>query len=73
MPQISVDQLFSDNEAKLGFSWFAGKSGGSRVITCVRVQRDVVYLLDIYDKSDRENISDEELDTLIDQIDALED
>ena len=50
-----------------------GKSGGSRVITCVRVQQYVVYLLDIYDKSDRENISDEELDMLIDQIDALED
>jgi HPr kinase/phosphorylase len=33
MPQISVDQLFSDNEAKLCFSWFAGKSGGSRIIT----------------------------------------
>ena len=50
-----------------------GKSSGSRVITCVRVQHDVVYLLDIYDKSDRENISDKELDTLIDQIDELED
>ena len=33
MPQISVDQLFSDNEAKLGFSWFAGKGGDSRIIT----------------------------------------
>src|SRR3954467_6297320 len=33
MPQISVDQLYSDNEAKLGFSWAAGKGGGSRVIT----------------------------------------
>src|SRR6187431_1841726 len=33
MPEISVDQLFSDNEAKLGFSWVAGKGGGSRIIT----------------------------------------
>ena len=33
MPQISVDQLFSDNEAKLGFAWAAGKGGGSRIIT----------------------------------------
>lgn len=33
MPQISVEQLFSDNQAKLNFSWAAGKSGGNRVIT----------------------------------------
>ena len=33
MPQISVDQLFSDNQAKLSFEWAAGKGGGSRIIT----------------------------------------
>ena len=33
MPQISVDQLFSDNQAKLGFEWAAGKAGGNRIIT----------------------------------------
>jgi len=33
MPQISVEQLFSDNQAKLSFDWAAGKSGGNRVIT----------------------------------------
>ena len=33
MPQISVEQLFSDNQAKLGFDWVAGKNGGNRVIT----------------------------------------
>ena len=33
MPQISVDQLFSDNQAKLSFQWAAGKAGGSRIIT----------------------------------------
>ncbi len=33
MPQISVDQLFDDNQAKLILSWAAGKSGGSRLIT----------------------------------------
>ena len=33
MPQISVDQLFSDNQAKLGFEWAAGKGGGNRIIT----------------------------------------
>jgi mRNA-degrading endonuclease RelE of RelBE toxin-antitoxin system len=37
-----------------------GKSGGSRVITCVKVVKQTVYLLTIYDKSDKENISDKE-------------
>ncbi|MFN8255404.1 MAG: type II toxin-antitoxin system RelE/ParE family toxin [Bacteroidales bacterium] len=42
-----------------------GKSGGSRVITCVKVVEHHVYLLSIYDKSDKENISDKELDALL--------
>jgi len=42
-----------------------GKSGGSRVITCVKVVDQDVYLLTIYDKSDNENISDKELDDLL--------
>jgi hypothetical protein len=42
-----------------------GKSGGSRVITCVKVVELDVFLLSIYDKSDRENISDKELDNLL--------
>jgi hypothetical protein len=46
-----------------------GKSGGARVITCFRVLRDTLYLLDIYDKSERENIEDEDLNDFIDMID----
>ena len=42
-----------------------GKSGGSRVITCVKIVKQTAYLLNIYDKSDKENISDEELDELL--------
>ena len=42
-----------------------GKSGGSRVITCVKIIKQTVYLLIIYDKSDKENISDKELDELL--------
>ncbi len=33
MPQISVDQIYSDNQAKLSFDWAAGKGGGNRIIT----------------------------------------
>jgi mRNA-degrading endonuclease RelE of RelBE toxin-antitoxin system len=42
-----------------------GKSGGSRVITCVKVMDDSVFILSIYDKGDKESISDKELDELL--------
>ena len=45
-----------------------GKSGGARVITCVLIEDVDVYLLIVYDKSEKENISDNELLTLRKQI-----
>jgi hypothetical protein len=42
-----------------------GKSGGSRVITCVKIVASSVFLLSIYDKGDKESISDKELDGLL--------
>ena len=45
-----------------------GKSGGARVITFVYIQDETVYLLSIYDKSDKENISDKELRDLIQSL-----
>ena len=47
----------------------SGKSGGARVITCVKVTDEVVYLLSIYDKSERASISDAQLNALIRLID----
>ena len=47
-----------------------GKSGGARIITCIKIERDIVYLLTIFDKSDRENISTAELTELLNEIDA---
>jgi len=38
-----------------------GKSGGGRIITHVQVTETTVYLLSIYDKSEKETISDAEL------------
>jgi len=43
----------------------AGKSGGARVITCLQVSETTVYMLSIYDKSERESISDKELAELL--------
>jgi mRNA-degrading endonuclease RelE of RelBE toxin-antitoxin system len=42
-----------------------GKSGGARVITCAKVVAGTVYLLSIYDKSEKEDLEEKELDKLL--------
>lgn len=42
-----------------------GKSGGARVITNFIIADETVYLLSIYDKSDKENLSNKELKELL--------
>ncbi len=42
-----------------------GKSGGARIITCVKVIDGFVFLLTIYSKSEKDNISNKELQELI--------
>ena len=42
-----------------------GKSGGARVITHVHIQGRMVFLLDIYDKSDKSDLAPGELDELL--------
>uniref|UniRef100_F4CDB9 Addiction module toxin RelE n=1 Tax=Sphingobacterium sp. (strain 21) TaxID=743722 RepID=F4CDB9_SPHS2 len=42
-----------------------GKSGGARLITRVRIIHESVYLLSIYDKSEKESLSDKELMDLL--------
>lgn len=38
-----------------------GKSGGARVITCVKIVNEKIFLVAIYDKSEMEIISDAEI------------
>lgn len=45
-----------------------GKSGGARVIICVKVSETFVYLLTIYDKSEKESITIKELYELLKDI-----
>src|SRR5437879_11395226 len=45
-----------------------GKSGGARVITNFVVTDQTVILLTIYDKAEKENITDKELEQLIEQV-----
>jgi|SRR5882757_9165114 len=42
-----------------------GKSGGARVITYVKVENKRITLLDVYDKADKESISEKDLAALI--------
>jgi len=49
-----------------------GKSGGSRVIFCVKIVAESVFLLSIYDKSGKESISDKELDNLLKIAEIIE-
>jgi mRNA-degrading endonuclease RelE of RelBE toxin-antitoxin system len=42
-----------------------GKSGGARVITHIYINQSIVYLLDIYDKSEQSSITDKELKELV--------
>ncbi len=46
----------------------AGKSGGARVILQAKVVAQKVFLLTIYDKGDRETITDKEITKLLKQI-----
>lgn len=39
-----------------------GKSGGARVITCVIAVKQTVLLISIYDKSEQQSISNEEIE-----------
>jgi len=45
-----------------------GKSGGVRIITNLVVTDSIVFLLSIYDKSEKSSISDKELIALLKQI-----
>ncbi|QJD77855.1 type II toxin-antitoxin system RelE/ParE family toxin [Spirosoma rhododendri] len=47
-----------------------GKSGGARVITYVYVDAETIYLLSIYDKSEKENLDEGELDALLGELDS---
>jgi mRNA-degrading endonuclease RelE of RelBE toxin-antitoxin system len=45
-----------------------GKSGGARIITNVVVTEKEVYLLSIYDKSDKESLTDKELKEILQNV-----
>ena len=63
--------LLGDNCYKIKLSIKSkrkGKSGGARVITYVQIIDKEVFLLTIYDKSEKENISKKEINLLLKNI-----
>ena len=45
-----------------------GKSGGARIITHIKIIETTIFLTSIYDKSDKDSISDKELNQLLNKI-----
>jgi hypothetical protein len=45
-----------------------GKSGGARIITCVKIVQEKIFLAAIYDKADVSNISNDTLKLIAKQI-----
>lgn len=45
-----------------------GKSGGARIITNVHIVGETIYLLSIYDKNQKSNLDEGELDALLLEI-----
>jgi hypothetical protein len=43
----------------------AGKRGGARVITCVKLVESTLYLVSIFDKSDRETITQKDIESIL--------
>jgi mRNA-degrading endonuclease RelE of RelBE toxin-antitoxin system len=46
----------------------SGKSGGARIITCVKIIKSIVFLSSIYDKSEKATVTNQELRLLAKQI-----
>ncbi len=78
---ISLSEELQDNPksgTSLGYNCYKirlaikskgkGKSGGGRVITLVKFVNEEVHLLSIFDKSEKDTISDKELKRLIEQV-----
>ncbi len=45
-----------------------GKSGGARVITHIQIINETIYLLSIYDKSEKDSLMESEIDILLKEV-----
>lgn len=49
-----------------------GKSGGARIITCVKIEAHIIYFLTIYDKAYQDSLADSELKILLKYIEKTQ-
>ncbi|MCA0364089.1 MAG: hypothetical protein LCH67_08595 [Bacteroidetes bacterium] len=45
-----------------------GKSSGARVITHIKIINETIYLLSIYDKSEKDSLMESEIDILLKEV-----
>jgi hypothetical protein len=45
-----------------------GKRGGARVMTCLKIEQESLYLFSIYSKGEQDSISDNKIEELIKEI-----
>jgi mRNA-degrading endonuclease RelE of RelBE toxin-antitoxin system len=48
-----------------------GKSGGGRIITCVKIVKERIFVLKIYDKAEHDTIDNSELEKLVEYAKLL--
>ena len=46
----------------------SGKRGGARVITFVMIKNETITLLDVYDKAEKDTLTEKELNSLLKQM-----
>lgn len=46
----------------------AGKKGGARVLTCIKIEQDTLYFLRIFDKSEQSTITDTQLTDILKEL-----
>jgi hypothetical protein len=49
-----------------------GKSGGARIIYYVMIRGDAIYLLDVYAKGEKEDLTDDQKNKIRERIEAIE-
>lgn len=70
---MTQDLVFLLAKTAIKYVWLLavkkkGKSGGARVITYLYLETETIYLLTIYDKSEKANLKQKELKEMIDSL-----
>ncbi len=68
-PKIEVEVYKNCYKIRFGIkSKSKGKSGGGRLITWVKLESERIYLISIYDKSEKETLTDQYIKALLESL-----